>query len=215
MKLDFRGGTHAAQTLAEAARIRGLPLGTPGTVVFVALDVEDHAALGPVTALMQATVNDTPADVPIVIVSQVPPGWTRPWAMLRPNIFTQQNTLIMSCALERAVYPERFVIGCAEAAEPLPRAYQAYLDAFACPVIRMGYESAELSKLAVNYLLAAQIEAANVLAGIARKVGADWSEMMPGLRLDARIGQTAYIKPGAVGGHLPRDVRTIERLRTQ
>lgn len=215
MKLDFRGGTHAAKTLAEAAHIRGLPLGTPGTVVFVAMDVEDHTELGPVTALMQAAVNDTPPDVPIVIVSQVPPGWTRSWTVHRPNIYYQQNTLIMASALERAVYPERFVIGCAEAAEPLPQAYKAYLDAFVCPVVRMGYESAELSKLAVNYLLAAQIEASNVLAGIARKVGADWNEMMPGLRLDARIGQTAYIKPGAVGGHLPRDVRTIERLRTQ
>ena len=97
----------------------------------------------------------------------------------------------------------------------MPRLYACYLRAFDCPIIRMSYESAELSKLAVNYLLAAQIEAANVLDAVARKVGADWNEMMPGLRLDARIGPRAYIKPGIVGGHLPRDIRTIERLRTQ
>ncbi len=210
MRLDFRG-SHAARTLAQAAEIRGLATGSPGTVVFVALDVDDHTILGPVNRLMLETIDSTPSSVPIVVVSQVPPGWTRPWTMMRPNIFYQQNTLIMSCALERAVYPERFVIGCAEAAEPLPRAYQSYLEVFGCPVIRMSYESAELSKLAINYLLASQIEASNVLSELASKVGADWDEMMPGLRLDKRMG--AYLRPGTVGGHLPRDVRTINRLK--
>ena len=215
MKLDFRGGTHAAQTYANAAGYTGFALGTPGDVVFVALDVEDHENLNDVNALMARAIDDTPAEVPIVVLSQVPPGWTRKWSMLRPNIFYQQNTLIISNALERALNPERFVIGCTDPNGDMPRLYACYLRAFDCPIIRMSYESAELSKLAVNYLLAAQIEAANVLDAVARKVGADWNEMMPGLRLDARIGPRAYIKPGIVGGHLPRDIRTIERLRTQ
>lgn len=217
MNLDFRGGTHAAQTYAKAAEARGMTLGTPGDVVFVALDVEDHERLDNVNALMARTIDDTPAEVPIVVISQVPPGWTRKWSMLRPNIFYQQNTLIMSCAAERALHPERFVVGCAYPAASvwMPAAYVQYLLAFGCPIIQMSYESAELSKLAINYLLAAQIEAANVLDAIARKVGADWGEMTLGLRLDARIGPNAYITPGIVGGHLTRDVRTIERLRKQ
>lgn len=220
MKLDFRGGTHAAQTYAEAAELRDMTLGTPGDLVFVALDVEDHEKLDDVNALMARTIDDTPAAVPIVVLSQVPPGWTRKWSMLRPNIFYQQNTLIMSCALERALNPERFVIGLANPRSPLPDVYWRYLAAFKperghLPIIHMSYESAELSKLALNYFLAAQIEAANVLNGIARTVGADWNEVMSGLRSDARIGESAYIRPGVVGGHLPRDIRTIERLRKQ
>ncbi len=213
--LDFRGGTHAAITLAEAARQRGLTVGTPGDVVFVALDVEDHEKLDDVNALMARTIDDTPAEVPVVVVSQVPPGWTRKWSMLRPNIFYQQNTLIMSCALERAVNPERFVIGCADTKALFPPNYTDYLLAFDCPVIFMSYESAELSKLAVNYLLASQIDAANVLDEIANKVGASWTEMVIGLRLDKRTGKHAYISPGIVGGHLPRDVRTINRLLSE
>jgi UDPglucose 6-dehydrogenase len=76
----------------------------------------------------------------------------------------------------------------------------------------MSFESAELSKLAINYLLAKQLEAANALARIADHIGAVWDEMIPGLRLDARIGQHAYLRPGEPNGHLLRDVRTIERL---
>lgn len=212
MTLDFRGGTHAAQTLAQAAEIRGLTLGAPGDVVFVALDVEDHEKLDDVNRLMAHTIDDTPMEVPIVVVSQVPPGWTRPWTALRPNIFYQQNTLIMSCALERALNPDRFVVGCADPKAILPPTYEDYLLAFDCPVVRMSYESAELSKLAVNYLLAASIIAANVLSNVGTIVGADWDEMMPGLRLDKRIGADSYIRPGIIGGHLPRDIVTINNL---
>lgn len=212
MKLDFRGGTHAAQTYAKAAELRGFALGDTGDIVFVALDVEDHEKLDEVNALMARTIDDTPVDVPLVVLSQVPPGWTRKWSEIRPDVFYQQNTLIISSALERALHPERFVIGCDNSWEPLPAVYQAYLDAFECPVIRMSYESAELSKLAVNYLLASQINTAQVLSAVADAVGASWDEMMPGLRLDKRIGEHAYIRPGEIGGHLPRDLRTVNRL---
>ncbi len=215
MKVEFRGGTHLAETLAKAAEIRGLTISSDKPdLVFVAIDVEDHRNLSAVDALMSSTLQSV--SVPVIVASQVPPGWTRRWNDWGVvPVYYQQNTLIMSCALERAVHPERFVIGCANPSEELPPQYVRYLGAFECPVVKMTYESAELSKLAVNYLLASQIEAANVLDGVAKKVGADWSEMLPGLRLDKRIGEHAYIKPGVVGGHLPRDLKTIERLRAQ
>src|SRR5262249_19882548 len=84
--------------------------------------------------------------------------------------------------------------------------------AFNCPIVRMNYESAELCKLAINYYLAKQIETANELAQLADALGAYWPDVVSGLRLDKRIGEHAYIVPGEIGGHLPRDVKTIERL---
>jgi len=45
-------------------------------------------------------------------------------------------------------------------------------------------------------------------------VGADWSEMVPALRLDRRIGPAAYIRPslGVAGGNLERDLVTLRAL---
>ena len=60
----------------------------------------------------------------------------------------------------------------------------------------MRYESAELAKTAINLFLAAQVCTANTLAEICEKIGADWQEIIPSLRLDKRIGQHAYIEPG-------------------
>jgi UDPglucose 6-dehydrogenase len=204
--------THLGQTLKKASEIRGFDaLAGEPDIMFVARDVEDHESLEQVNSDMYCAVAWS-SPVPIVLVSQVPPGYTREWAKRRGNIFYQVDTIIMNRALERATLPERFIIGCQDCEEDLPASYAEYLAAFNCPIIKMSYESAELSKLAINYYLAKQIETTNELAAVARHVGADWDEMIPGLHLDARIGAHAYIRPGEVGGHLPRDVRTIERL---
>lgn len=85
---------------------------------------------------------------------------------------------------------------------------------FGCPVVRMGYESAELTKTAINLYLAAAVTYANTLADLCERIGADWSEVVPALRLDARIGPAAYIRPslGIAGGNLERDLVTLRRL---
>lgn len=237
MRIGFCGMTHLGQTLKTASEIRGfetectgphLPSGRAERcdIVFVTQDVQAHDDLSEVETCMAWAVG-LPNHIPIVLVSQVPPGFTRPWLKKRGDIFYQVDTIIMNRALERATLPERFIVGCEPHNEflrmrptNLPVAYMQhtatfyakYLTAFNCPVITMNFESAELSKLAINYYLAKQVEATNALAAVARHIGADWDEMIPGLRLDARIGAHAYIRPGEAGGHLPRDVRTIERL---
>jgi UDPglucose 6-dehydrogenase len=222
VKVGFCGMTHLGQTLKKASEIRGFESVFVGPsrddscdVVFVALDVNDHDDLGDVTRCMNWMVR-LPDHIPVVLVSQVPPGFTRPWLKQRGNIFYQVDTIIMNRALERATFPERFIIGydrdVCYSSLGLPASYATYLAAFNCPVLTMSFEAAELSKLAINYYLAKQIETTNELAAVARHIGADWNAIILGLRLDARIGQHAYIRPGEVGGHLPRDVRTIERL---
>src|SRR5439155_13570721 len=54
----------------------------------------------------------------------------------------------------------------------------------------------------------------NTLADLCEAIGADWSEIVPALRLDARIGPAAYLRPslGIAGGNLERDLVTLERL---
>jgi hypothetical protein len=174
----------------------------------VAPDVLDHSDLSEVDFLMALAV---PMLIPVVLVSQVPPGYTRPWSRQRAHIYYQVDTIIMDRALERAMYPEQIIIGCNDPEMPVCDAYQSYLDLFACPIRRMRYEGAELCKLAINYNLAKQIETANELALVADAVGASYSEMVDALRGDHRIGN-GYIIPGNINQHLKRDVDTVEKL---
>lgn len=221
--IGFLGASHLGQTLKAAAVARGMETCwgcykyddlSACNLVFVTQDVDDHADLNKVRSYMQMAVT-LDGDIPVVLVSQVPPGFTRPWITMHPNLYYQVDTIIMNCALQRATYPERFIVGCEWPSDDLPSAYLTYLGAFNCPVVKMGIESAELCKLAINYYLAKQIETTNDLASVANNIGADWDEIIPGLRLDKRIGEHAYIQPGPVGGHLPRDVKTIEKLKAE
>ena len=52
------------------------------------------------------------------------------------------------------------------------------------------------------------------MADLCEKVGADWSEVVPALKLDKRIGQYAYLKPGLgiAGGNLERDLQLLPRM---
>jgi UDPglucose 6-dehydrogenase len=54
----------------------------------------------------------------------------------------------------------------------------------------------------------------NFLASVAEEVGANWSEIKNALRLDARIGKSAYLDPGLgiTGGNLPRDLATLRSI---
>src|SRR5207344_1570294 len=78
----------------------------------------------------------------------------------------------------------------------------------------MRYESAELAKIAINCCLVSSISVANTLAELCERLDADWSEIVPALKLDRRIGQHAYLAPVLViaGGNLERDLATVCNL---
>src|SRR5215475_3114233 len=150
----------------------------------------------------------------LVILCQVPPGFTRGLPLPANRLFYQVETLVFGRAVERATQPERFIVGCADPGQPLPATFKALLGAFGCPILPMRYESAELAKIAINCCLVASVTIANTLAELSERIGADWREIVPALKLDARIGQGAYLAPGLGigGGNLERDLATIARL---
>jgi UDPglucose 6-dehydrogenase len=154
-------------------------------------------------------------DAILVVLSQVEPGFTRSMSVPEPaRRYYQVETLVFGCAVERATKPERYIIGCADPAQPLDPRYRAVLDAFHCPVLPMRYESAELAKISINCCLVASVSVANMLAELCEGIGADWSEIAPALKLDRRIGPFAYLAPGLgiAGGNLERDLATVCRL---
>lgn len=187
-------------------------------VVYVALDVPTNdrgeSDLSTINGALEKIAPVLGPRSVLVVLSQVPPGFTREVAFEATRCFYQVETLVFGRALERATLPERFILGCADPAAPLPPAYRAYLEKYGCPILPMRYESAELAKIAINCFLVASVSTTNTLAELCERISADWSEIAPALRLDARIGPSAYLTPGLgiAGGNLERDLATVIRL---
>jgi UDPglucose 6-dehydrogenase len=187
-------------------------------LVYIARDVptddQGQSDLRPIDALIDAVAPALKPGAHLIVLCQVPPGFTRTRRRPGLSLFYQVETLIFGRAIERATKPERFMVGAADAETPLPAPLADFLGRFGCPILVMRYESAELCKIAINVCLVASVGVANTLADLSERIGADWSEIVPALRLDARIGPKAYIQPGLgiAGGNLERDLATVCRL---
>jgi len=187
-------------------------------VVYIAADVptDDRGGsdLRGITALVRETLNHLQPDATLVVLCQVPPGFTRKIPRRGARLYYQVETLVFGRAVERAMEPERYIVGCADPAAALPPHFEAVLAAFGCPILPMRYESAELAKISINMCLVASISVANTMAELCERIGANWSEIVPSLRLDRRIGPHAYLTPGLgiAGGNLERDLATVMRL---
>jgi UDPglucose 6-dehydrogenase len=187
-------------------------------VVYIAPDVptddKGSSDLSGIRALIDEVTAHLAADAILVVLCQVPPGFTRNLPLAPQRLYYQVETLVFGRAVERATQPERFIVGCADAKRPLPDTYRTVLEAFGCPILPMRYESAELAKISINMCLVASIGVANTMAELCEQVGADWSEIVPSLKLDRRIGQYSYLAPGLgiAGGNLERDLATVIRL---
>jgi UDPglucose 6-dehydrogenase len=192
-------------------------------LVFYSLDVRtnerNESDPGPLTALIHATATHLAKGTTAVVLSQVSPGYMRQLrAELRElspaEFYYQVETLIFGRAIERAMQPERFIVGANDPGRPLPAPFQAWHAAFGCPVLVMRLESSELTKIAINFFLVSSVATTNTLAEICEAIGADWNEIAPALRLDRRIGPHAYLTPGLgiAGGNLERDLVTVQSL---
>lgn len=190
-------------------------------VVYIAPDVSTDANgesdLSILHGLFDIAAPHIRDDAVEVILSQVPPGFTRTRQRDGRILYYQVETLIFGRAMERALLPERFIVGCADPEAPLPPSYLAFLEAFDCPLLPMRYESAELAKISINCCLVSSLSVANTLAELCEGIGADWNEIIPALKLDKRIGQYAYLNPGLgiAGGNLERDLATVIKYSEQ
>ena len=151
-------------------------------------------------------------DAVLVIFCQVEPGFTRKVKWPQHQLYYQIETLRIKDAEERALRPERIIVGSYNGYIGHAK-YLHFLESFNCRIITMSYESAELAKIAINIYLASQVSTTNTLAEIAEKVGADWKEIISALQTDKRIGKEAYLEPGyGLSQHLMRDLETIHKI---
>jgi UDPglucose 6-dehydrogenase len=191
---------------------------TQCSLVFIACDVptddKGNSNLSMIHELIKKTLPVLSQDACFILLSQVPPGFTRQINLPKERLFYQVETLIFGLAMERALYPERYIVGTNSPNLELPKAYLQLLHSFNCPILKMRYESAELAKISINMFLVSSVSTTNTLAELCENIGADWEEIAPALRLDKRIGPHAYLTPGLgiAGGNLERDLNTIIKL---
>jgi UDPglucose 6-dehydrogenase len=190
-------------------------------LIYVAPDVstddQGNSDLSAINQLLSIVFENTSKKNVIVVLSQVTPGFTRDKLQDDKTLYYQVETLIFGSAINRALLPERFIVGCQNPKDPLPEHYLQFLEAHNCPILPMRYESAELAKISINMCLVASVATANTLAELCEEIGADWGEIVPALKLDRRIGEYSYLSPGLgiSGGNLERDLATVINFANQ
>jgi UDPglucose 6-dehydrogenase len=159
-------------------------------------------------------------DVVVVITSQVPVGTCdRIESLIKKNnpglrfsIACSPENLRLGQAIESFRNPDRIVIG-ADNTETLDRVEQLFTS-INSPILRMSLESAEMTKHALNTLLATSISFGNEIANLCDGLGADALDVVKALRMDERIGDRLPLLPGLgfSGTTLERDLKVLQNL---
>ena len=128
-----------------------------------------------------------------------------------PRVASNPEFLREGSALKDFREPDRVVVGVedAESARCLKALYEPFL-AGGAPYLRMGLESAEMTKYVANCFLATKISFINEMANLCNAVGADINDVRQGIGHDQRIG-FSFLSPGVGygGSCFPKDVRAL------
>ena len=156
----------------------------------------------------------------IIISSQLPVGSTSELENFAYQNYPNKEihfsyipeNLRLGNALEIFQNPDRLIVGCNNNVnkEMLSKILLRITE----KIEWMSFESAEMTKHAINSFLATSITFANEIASICEIVGADAKEVERGLKSESRIGKKAYLAPGGPfsGGTLARDVNFLTKL---
>ena len=212
----LRAGLDAGRLrFAEGADARALGA---ADVLWVCYDtpVDDHD-VADVGFVLDRLARCLPALRPgavVLLSSQIPAGTCADLERQHPGVafaYSPEN-LRLGKALDIFRHPERIIAG--TRTPEVRAALEPLFAPFCKEVIWMRTESAEMTKHGINAWLALSVTFANELARLCEAVGADAREVERGLRSEPRIGQKAYIRPGAsfAGGTLARDVVALTSL---
>ena len=147
----------------------------------------------------------------LIILSQARPGFCdniikKYIKNLDINLIFMVDTLVMGDALNRFLEPERIILGTRK-----KLLFFKNFKKFNCPIFFTTIIEAETIKMAINLFLLNSVSYANSLDFFCRELGFKFSNIIPALRMDKRIGAYSYISPslGLGGGHLERDLSNI------
>lgn len=126
------------------------------------------------------------------------------------HVGSNPETLREGSAVHDFMNPDRIIIGGDKKAQ---EALLALYKKINCPKIVTSAESAEMIKLASNFMLALRVSAANILARMCEAAGADIEEVMKGVGMDKRIGPH-FLRAGVGygGSCFPKDTKSIRSI---
>ena len=150
----------------------------------------------------------------LIIMSQVPVGYTRKINWNKKNLFHFVETLVFGDAINRAIKPERLIIGKEDLKTKIPGKLLKFLKLYNCDIIQMTYEESELTKGFINTYLASQLITTNFLSEISNYYNSNWDRIIHAVTMDKRIGNQGYFKPGLgiSGGNIERDIQTLNKI---
>lgn len=175
------------------------------------------------TSSVEASIQTVRAhnlQVPIVIKSTVPIGFTRDMQAAFDNrIMFMPEFLREGKALYDNLHPSRIIVGCDVAEVPelqdfcqaLIRQYQIASEQTDTPSQIMPPTEAEAVKLFANSYLATRIAFFNELDSFAESMGLDSESIITGVSLDPRIGMHYNNPSFGYGGYcLPKDTQQLK-----
>lgn len=186
-------------------------------IIFISLDVitdknniADYSEIKKYINLLNRKLKKK---IPFIIQSQLQPGFCNNLKIRNRDVYYQVETLIFGKALYRAYKPDRIIVGC-KSSKKFNNFYAKYLSSFNCPIIKMNYYSAELSKIAINIFLSSSVTVANTFARLSERIGANYEDIELALRSDYRIGFKSYLSAGLgiSGGNLERDLTSLKKV---
>ena len=196
-----------SQSLRESTQVLWVAIDTP-------VGEDDVADVESVMEEIKPWLWSMPPDSLIISSSQLPVGSIQRLKQFTETEFPEKmlrfasvpENLRLGSALEVFLKPDRIVVGCDD--RKTKTQVSEILSSVDTRIIWMSVASAEMTKHAINSFLATSISFANEIATICEHVGADAREVSIGLKSDQRIGERAYLSPGASfsGGTLARDI---------
>ncbi len=132
------------------------------------------------------------------------------------DVVSNPEFLREGSAIEDFIHPDRIVLGDNNGSSAAKKVAKIY-EVLGAPILITNLETAEMIKYASNSFLATQISYINSVALICEKVGADVNEVANGMKLDKRIGKSAFLNAGlGYGGScFPKDVKALIQIANQ
>ncbi len=189
----------------------------------VPIDEEGCIDLTEIDRLLEVSIPHLSQNVRFVFMGQVPVGYTRKLETkikkLRPDLqfylVYRVETLTIGQAVNDFLKPDRIIVGLSDSSQNLDGKLQKVLqEPFYCPISLGSYESAELTKSAINIYLANAVTFVNTISDLCERVGANIHEIVAAMKLDKRFSPYCYWRPGLgfAGGHLERDLISLSKL---
>lgn len=128
------------------------------------------------------------------------------------DVVSNPEFLKEGAAIEDFMKPDRLVVGYPtdKAKEVMSQLYAPIIRAHGGKILYMSVKDAEMSKYAVNAMLATRISFMNEIACICEKLGVDVDNVRLGIGSDSRIGEK-FLFPGCGygGSCFPKDVKAL------